>query len=374
MANFFDSFQLGDLVLSNRLVMAPLTRARAGSNGVPTALMAKYYEQRAGAGLLISEATNISPMSRPFDMAPGLYTAEQIKGWRQVTERVHTAGGKIFAQLWHGGRIGAMGTLNWSAPLSPSGFNDDMESLHVWSLLHNGNYVRISATPSRAMTLDEVRATIQEYRQAAENALAAGFDGVEIHAANGYLPHQFLSAHVNRRTDEYGGSIANRVRFLEEIVDAVSEVMPVSRVGVRISPFTNYNSALDDQVEETYAHVASSLQKRGVGYLHVADVNGWYGAPDLEEILSILSGRYEGVIIANGGLDIEKAKELVAQERVSLVSFGRYFIANPDLVQRLKSHAPLNELRDYGLYAGGEEGYTDYPPLHEKNGSAVLLE
>ena len=361
MGSLFDEFQLGGLQLSNRLVMAPVTRARAGMGDVPTELMAKYYGQRAEAGLVISEATNISRMSRPFDKAPGLYSSEQVRNWKQVTAGVHRAGGKIFAQLWHGGRVGAMGLLEWQQPVSPSGFNDDLDNLHVWGLLDNGSYVRVCATPSREMTVNEVRATVQEYRQAAANALEAGFDGVEVHAANGYLPHQFLSAHVNRRTDEYGGPVENRARFLEEIIDSIAEEMPLSRVGVRISPYTTYNNALDDQVPEMYAHVAERLQSRGIGYLHIADVNGWYGAPDLDRILEIVRPRFKGVVIANGGLTVEKAKSLVEDGRVELVAFGRNFIANPDLVQRLKLGVPLNEVREQGLYTGGESGYTDYP-------------
>lgn len=361
MTTLLDSFRLGDLELPNRLIMAPLTRARATVKGVPTAPMAEYYAQRATAGLLISEATNVSAMSNPFERAPGLFTDQQVEGWLPVTRAVHEAGGRIFAQLWHGGRAGAMGTLNWAEPLSPSGFNDDVDTLHVWALLKNENYVRISATPSRAMTLDEVRSTIAEYKKAAQNAIAAGFDGVEIHAANGYLPHQFLSAHVNRRDDEYGGSIENRARFLMEIVEAVAEVVPVSRIGVRISPFTNYNSALDDFAADTYAYVGRMLQEKGVSYIHIADVNGWFGAPDLEKILGILSGNFEGALIANGGLDLEKAAALVKDERVPLIGFGRYFIANPDLVDRVRTGAPLNELNNLRLYAGGEDGYTDYP-------------
>lgn len=361
MTDVLDKFKLGDLELSNRIVMSPMTRARAGAGDVPTALMAQYYEQRAGAGLVISEATNISPISRPFDKSPGLFTQEQIAGWRQVTAAVHKAGGKIFSQLWHGGRIGAMGLLDWKEPVSPSGFNDDIETLQVWGLLDNRNYVRVSATPSRAMSVEEIRSTIAEYKQAAINAVEAGFDGVEIHAANGYLPHQFLSAHVNRRTDAYGGSVANRARFLEEVVDAIGEVMPLSRVGVRISPYTNYNNALDNQVPEMYGYLADSLQNKGVGFVHVADVNGWFGAPDLDKIMDIISGRYRGVVIANGGLTIDTAKALVAEETVPLVAFGRYFIANPDLVDRVRTGAPLNELRDRDIYGRGGEGYTDYP-------------
>jgi N-ethylmaleimide reductase len=360
MSSLFDEFQLGDLQLPNRLVMAPLTRARAGTEDAPTELMARYYGQRAEAGLMISEATNVSRLSRPFDKAPGLYSAQQVEGWKKVTASVHDAGGRIFAQLWHGGRVGAMGLLDWQQPVSPSGFNDDVDSLHVWGLLDNGSYVRICATPSRAMSEEEVRATVLEYRQAAANARAAGFDGVEIHAANGYLPHQFLSAHVNRRTDKYGGCVANRARFLKEIVEAVAEVMPLSRVGVRISPYTSYNSALDDQAPEMYGHVAEFLDAQGVGYVHIADVNGWYGAPDLDRILEIVRPRFKGVLIANGGLSVEKAKWLIETRQVELVAFGRHFIANPDLVERLKSGAPLNEVREQWLYAGGEAGYTDY--------------
>ena len=361
MTSLLEPYRLGDLDLPNRLVMAPLTRARAGLDGVPTALMADYYAQRASAGLLVSEATNVSPMSCPFERAPGLFSAAQVEGWKAVTGKVHEAGGRIVAQLWHGGRIGAMGTLGWAEPLSPSGFNDDVDSLHVWALLQNDNYVRISATPSRAMTLDEVRATIAEYREAARNAVAAGFDGVEIHAANGYLPHQFLSARVNQRTDQYGGSIANRARFLQEIVEAVADVVPAGRIGVRLSPFTTYNSAQDDCAADTCAWVGRLLQERGVGYIHIADVNGWYGAPDLERILGILEGNFEGALIANGGLDLEQAETLVNDRRVPLVGFGRYFLANPDLVERIRDKAPLNALAERGLYAGGAQGYTDYP-------------
>ncbi|CAD6560149.1 alkene reductase [Paraburkholderia sabiae] len=363
MSSLFDQFRVGDVTLPNRIVMAPLTRARAGEGDVPTELMAEYYEQRASAGLIISEATNVSPHSRPFDRAPGLYTAEQVAGWRQVTDRVHEAGGRIFAQLWHGGRIGAMGLLNWQEPVSPSGFNDDIENLHVWGLLANGNYVRVSATPSRAMTTDEVQATIQEYKTAAAHARSAGFDGVEIHAASGYLPHQFLSAHVNRRDDQYGGSVENRARFLAEVVDSVSEVMPLSRVGVRVSPYATYNSALDDAVEEMYGHVAEFLNNRGLAYVHIADQNGWFGAPDMDKILKIFSPRFTGPLVANGGLTIDTAKAMVEDGVVQLIAFGRHFIANPDLVDRIRVGAKLNALQEKGLYAGGGVGYTDYPSI-----------
>lgn len=355
---------VGDLPLKNRIIMAPLTRSRAGLEGIPTDLMATYYEQRAEAGLIISEGTNISPMSCAFERAPGLYSQEQIHGWRNVLDRVHAKNGKMVAQLWHSGRASAFSVLNGKDPLSPSGMNDDMDSVHVWALLDNQQYVRIAATPSRAMTEAEIQHTIGEYKQAAINAMEAGFDGVEIHAANGYLPHQFLSAKVNLREDQYGGSVENRGRFLNDILDAISEVMPLSKVGVRVSPYTNYNSALDEDkdIESMYRYVAQSLEKRGVAYLHIADVNGWFGAPDLDKILTLMKPEYHGPIIANGGLTPDSAKTLVETDTVPLVAFGRYFIANPDLVFRLKESIPLNEnIKDRQFYCGGEEGYTDYP-------------
>jgi len=365
MTSLFDPFQLSDLTLPNRLVMAPMTRSRATADGIPIPIMAEYYAQRASAGLLISEATNVSPMSNPFERAPGLFTSAQTDAWKPITAAVHNAGGRIFAQLWHGGRIGAKGVLDWREPLSPSGFNDDMESLHVWASLANGHYVRISATPSREMTREEVRTTIREYQTAAKNAMAAGFDGIEIHAANGYLPHQFLSPHVNRRTDEYGGSVENRARFLTEIIEAISDVMPPSRIGVRLSPYTVYNSALDDDPVATYTHVGKMLETHGISYINISDVNGWYGAPDLDKILHILHGHFTGPVIANGGITIESAAELVNTNRVPLIGFGRYFLANPDLVERIKRGAPLNEVIERRLYAGGADGYTDYPVISD---------
>lgn len=361
MPTLFDSFQLGGVTLKNRIVMSPLTRARAAIGDVPTTLMAEYYAQRASAGLIISEATNVSPNSRPFDKAPGLFTTAQVQGWRTVTKRVHDEGGVIVAQLWHGGRIGAMGLLDWNDPLSPSGFNEDLAELNVWGRLENGNYVRLTATPSRAMTKEEILSTIEEYRQAAVNAVEAGFDGVEIHAASGYLPHQFLSAKLNLRNDEYGGSVENRARFLCEIIDAVGEVIPLSKVSLRISPYAAYNGALDDEVPQMYSYLAKLSQTKGVGFIHIADTNGWFGQPDLERIMPLLTPAYAGTIIANGGLSIDDAKRLITSEVVPLVAFGRLFISNPDLVARIEGGKPLNALREKDIYGPGAEGYTDYP-------------
>ena len=215
-----DPVRIAGLDLPNRIVMAPLTRSRAGASGVPGPLNVEYYAQRASAGLIITEATNVGPLSCAFERAPGIWRPDQVEGWTRVTEAVHGKGGRIFMQLWHGGRVGAKGLLDGHEPVSPSGVNDDLDALEVWGQLANGHYVKIKATPSRALSTAEVEAVVEEYRVGASNAKAAGFDGVEIHSANGYLPHQFLSSATNRRTDRYGGSVENRGRFLQEVVDA----------------------------------------------------------------------------------------------------------------------------------------------------------
>ncbi|BDB30292.1 MULTISPECIES: alkene reductase [Cupriavidus] len=361
MPNLFDSYQLGAIPLANRVVMAPLTRSRADANDVPSALMEQYYVQRAGAGLLISEAINVTRNSQSFEGSPGLYSPEQTEAWRRIVESLHLAGGRIVAQLWHTGRASSFAILNGNAPVSPSAVNDDLHQLHVWGKLQNGVYTRIHATPSRAMSTQEVKAAIQEYRYAAANARTAGFDGVEVHAANGYLPHQFLSATTNQRDDEYGGSVENRARFLREIIEQVSRVMPIDRIGVRISPFAAYNNVRDLDPVGTYQYVAAMLQDLGVAYVHIADTNGWFDRPDLPNILEIVRPAYSGSLIVNGGISPEKAKQLVSEGTTDLVAFGRAFIANPDLVSRLKHDIPLAQSSPEDWYGGSAKGYTDYP-------------
>jgi N-ethylmaleimide reductase len=363
MASLLDPVRVGDLDHPNRVAMAPMTRSRAGADDVPTAMNAVYYAQRAEAGLIISEATNISPNSCAFEKAPGIYSPAQTAGWRVVAEAIHEAGGRIFLQLWHCGRVGAEGILGGHPPLSPSGVNDDLDALQVYAELGNGRYVRIAATRSRAMTLEEVRSTVQEYRTGAANAWAAGCDGVEVHAANGYLPHQFLSPTINRRDDAYGGTLANRARFLREVVEAIGEVVPMSRVGVRISPLAAYNNTRDPDPAETYEYVASMLQELGVAYVHIADTNAWAGHPDLPLLLEMVRPQFSGALIANGGLLLDHAAALVDQGAVQMVAFGRRFIANPDLVSRIRTGAPLAESSAAVWYGGSEQGYTDYPRL-----------
>jgi len=363
MTGLFDPIRLGDLILPNRIAMAPVTRARSGRDGVPTEANAAYYAQRAGAGLIVSEATNVSPNSAAFELAPGLYSPAQVHGWRRTMEAVHAAGGRLFVQLWHSGRASSQALLGGRAPLAPSAVNDDLHLLQAYGALANGHYTRIAASPARAMTTAEVYRAIEEFRIGARNALRAGIDGVEIHAGNGYLPHQFLSPHVNRRDDEFGGSLAKRARFLELLLQAVMDEIPAGRIGVRISPFAGYNNALDPHTEDSYAYVARLLSAAGVAYIHAADTNAWGGAPDMERILAILRPEFGGAIIANGGLDAQSGAALLSSSRADMVSFGRAFIANPDLVERMRRAGPYNQSDPATFYGGGGAGYLDYPTL-----------
>jgi N-ethylmaleimide reductase len=365
MARLQDALKLGALELKNRVLMAPLTRCRAGAGDVPVVINAEYYAQRASAGLIVTEATNVSPNSCAFENAPGIWTGAQVEGWKVVTRSVHEKGGRIFLQLWHCGRVGASGILKGNDPLSPSGVNDDLDALQVYGLMANGNYVRIAATPSRAMTIDEIKSTIQEYKTGATNAIRAGCDGVEVHAANGYLPHQFLSPTTNQRSDEYGGSVENRARFLQEIVAAIISEIPPEKVGVRLSPYAHYNNVRDPDPSATYPYVARMLNEFGVAYIHVADTNAWAGAPDLRRILPLVRPHFSGAIIVNAGISPDVAEALVKAGDADAVAFGRMFIANPDLPQRIRRNGPYTELRNVGLYGGDRAGYVDYPFLEQ---------
>jgi 2,4-dienoyl-CoA reductase-like NADH-dependent reductase (Old Yellow Enzyme family) len=363
MNSLLQPLRAGQLQLSNRVAMAPLTRARSGPGGVPTAQNALYYAQRASAGLIVSEATNVSRDSAAFDNAPGIYTQAQVAGWRAVTAAVHARGGKIVMQLWHGGRVSSYALLNGRDPLSPSGVNDDLDKLQVYGALHNGYYSRIAASPSRAMTRDDIYTAIDEFRRGAANAMLAGFDGVEIHAANGYLPQQFLSPLVNQRDDEFGGNLENRARFLRMVLEAVLDSVPAGRVGVRISPFAAYNNALDPAAPETYAYVAAMLQSCGIAYIHGADTNAWGGTADMPQLLALIRANFHGAVIANAGLSPADAERLVAEGSADAVAFGRAYVANPDLAERIFAGGPYNEPDPYSFYGGGAKGYTDYPAL-----------
>ncbi|SAL04437.1 NADH-flavin oxidoreductase/NADH oxidase [Caballeronia calidae] len=365
MPQLFDALELGSLKLPNRIALAPLTRCRAQAGDVPQPSSVKYYSQRASAGLMVTEATNVSPHSCAFEQAPGIYSEDQVRGWKSVADGVHASGGRIFLQLWHCGRVGSDAILDGQAPLSPSGVNDDLDTLQVWGQLANGRYARLAATPSREMTLAEIEATIEEYRVGAANAVLAGMDGVEIHAANGYLPHQFLSPTINRRHDEYGGNLQKRLRFLRHVTEAVISAVGAHRVGVRLSPTAAYNNTRDPHPEETYSAVSRMLDELGVAYIHIADTNAWAGAPDMPHLLEMIKPHFRRPLIGNGGITPALAAEHVRSGRLDVIAFGRTFLANPDLPARIQRGGPYNDPRPVGWYGGTDEGYTDYPNLSE---------
>ena len=363
MASLFHPTALGDLDLANRIVMAPMTRSRADERGVINPTAPEYYAARASAGLIVTEGVNVGPLSRAFDRTPGLWTEEQTEGWKAIVDRIHEEGGRVVAQLWHAGRASARGLLSDRQPLSPSGVNDDLDRLQVWALLANDAYVRIAATSSRAMTSAEIQGVVSEFRLAAANAVRAGFDGVEIHGANGYLIHQFLSPTINLRTDDYGGSAERRSRLLLEIVAAISDVVPRSRIGLRLSPFADYNSVRDPKPEDTYRQLAHWLGTAGLAYLHLADTNAWTGAPDYKRMLPIFRGLYRGPLIVNAGITPEHAARIVDSGEADAVAFGRLFLANPDLPARIRVGGPYSSPQPFGIYGGTDSGYLDYPTL-----------
>src|SRR5680860_1143071 len=358
-AKLFTPLELGDLTLPNRVVMAPLTRNRADPEGdVPYAMHAEYYAQRASAGLIITEGTQISPEGKGYIQTPGIHSAEQVAGWKAVTDAVHGAGGRIFAQLWHVGRISHVSLLpDGQAPVAPSPLAAKAQTFTA------SGFADVS-TP-RALETDEIARVVEDYRKAAQNAHDAGFDGVEVHAANGYLIDQFLRDGTNKRVDAYGGSAENRTRFLAEILAAVTKVYPSKRVGVRFSPFSNFNDIADSDPMTTFGAAIARANDAGLGYLHL--IEGQTGGP--RELpagaIAKLRAGFEGAYMANNGYDRERAIEAVDSGEVDLVAFGKLFIANPDLVARLEQNAPLNEPDQSTFYGGDAHGYTDYPRLEE---------
>ncbi|OYU50456.1 MAG: alkene reductase [Rhizobiales bacterium PAR1] len=356
-SKLFEPFVLGDLTLPNRIAMAPLTRNRAehGSDA-PVDLNATYYEQRASAGLIISEASQISKQGQGYAWTPGLYTEAQVQGWKKVTDRVHAAHGHIFVQLWHVGRISHTSLQpDGGAPVAPSAITAKGKTF-----IETG-FANVSAP--RALETDEIPRILADYVHAARNAKKAGFDGIEIHGANGYLIDQFLKDGTNHRTDQYGGSLENRARFGLEVVDAVLKVFPKTRVGIRISPVSPANDATTSDPAEIFGYFVAELAKRGLAFLHV--VEGATGGPrDIAPFnYSALRKAFPGAYIANNGYTREMAIDAIEKGTADMIAFGRPFIANPDLVERLQQNAPLNPLISATLYGGGAEGYTDYPAL-----------
>lgn len=351
----FSPTVLGDMHVANRIVMAPLTRSRAAPGNVPHALNERYYAQRAGAGLIISEATQISTTGQGYPRTPGVHSAAQIEGWKGVTQAVHARGGKIFLQLWHVGRISHPVTQPGGAlPVAPSAIQPKGE-------IYTDQGMKAFVTP-RPLLIDEILQIIEDFRQAASNAKVAGFDGVEIHAANGYLIDQFLRDGTNHRSDAYGGSIENRARLLREVTQAILTVYQPGQVGVRLSPVNPFNDIADSAPQATFDSVTTLLNAYGLAYLHV--VEDRQSGFDFQRLRTLFNGAY----IANGGYERETAIAAIREERADFVAFGKLFIANPDLPERLLRNGPYNEPHPESYYAGGAEGYDDYPTL---DGSAV---
>jgi 2,4-dienoyl-CoA reductase-like NADH-dependent reductase (Old Yellow Enzyme family) len=350
MANLFDPIRIGDLDLPNRIFMAPLTRSRAiGGGRVPNALMAEYYVQRASAGLILTEATAVTPQGVGYADTPGIWSDEQVGGWKKITEAVHAAGGRIFLQLWHVGRISDPVFLDGQLPVAPSAIAAEG---HVSLVRPKRAYV----TP-RALETEEIPGIVAAFRKGAENAKAAGFDGVEIHGANGYLLDQFLQDSTNKRTDAYGGSIENRARLMLEITDACISVWGASRVGMHLAPRGDSHNMGDSDPAATFGYVAHELGKRGIAFICAREAIGENRlGPQLKKA-------FGGAYIANEKMTKATAEHLLAAGEADAVAFGQLFIANPDLPRRLKLDAPLNEPRFESFYYPTAEGYIDYPTL-----------
>ncbi|MCH8181100.1 MAG: alkene reductase [Proteobacteria bacterium] len=355
----FQPFKLGEITLSNRMVMAPLTRNRAEAGNVPGAMTTEYYAQRASVGLIIAEATQVSAQAQGYVSTPGLHTPEQIAAWRQVTDAVHAKGGKIFVQLWHTGRMSHTAFQpGEKAPVAPSAVRANAKTY-----IPGAGYVDTSEP--RALDAAEIPGIVDDFRTAARHAIEAGFDGVEIHGAHGYLIDAFLRDGSNKRTDAYGGSIENRARFLVEVMSAVIGAIGADKVGIRISPVSPVNDSSESQPQPLFEHVVRELEKLHPVYIHV--VEGATGGPrDIAPFdYDALRKLYSGVWMVNNGYSKEMAEQAVASGHADLVSFGRLMITNPDLPRRFQENAPLNELfKDAPLYGGqGPHGYTDYPAL-----------
>jgi N-ethylmaleimide reductase len=354
----FDNLTIGALALSNRAVMSPLTRSRAVESNVPNALMAEYYGQRASAGLIITEGTSPSPNGLGYARIPGLFNEDQVRGWKLVTDAVHSKGGKIFVQLMHTGRVAHVANLPAGAEvLGPSADVCPGE-------MHTDSHGMQSHSAPRPMTEVDIMVAVREYASAAKLAMEAGFDGVELHAANGYLIEQFLNANVNKRTDDYGGSIVARNRFALEVVQATVAAIGAERVGIRLSPHGVFNGTGPfSEVDAQYAALTAALSAYGLVYLHVLDHSAMGAPPVPAELKTTLRGAFKGLLILAGGFDSTSAEKALVEGRADLVAFGRPFLSNPDLVARMQSNAALNPLDMSTFYTPGPKGYTDYPFL-----------
>ncbi|MFL6231403.1 MAG: alkene reductase [Pyrinomonadaceae bacterium] len=357
MATLFDPIRIGEIELSNRVIMAPMTRSRASDEGVQPLYVAEYYRQRASAGLIITEATNVSPMARGYVRTPGIYTTAQIESWRPVADAVHARGGKIFMQLFHTGRIALPDFLPGGAqPVAPSAVKAKGQN-------YTDEGMKEFVTP-REMTKEEIAETVRDFAVSARNAVAAGFEGVELHAASGYLVQQFLTTNANLRADEYGGSIENRTRFLFEVLDAMAGEVGAHRVGVKFSPRMPFNDIEERDAEEVYPYILGRLNDKALAYVHVGDHagEGWHAR---------LRPVYQGVYFAGASFTRESGARLLAEGGADAIVYGVKFLANPDLPERLWRGAALNDPDQATFYSPGERGYTDYPTLGETREAAT---
>ncbi|WP_431824553.1 alkene reductase [Burkholderia sp. F1] len=374
----FTPYRLGNLELPNRIVMPPMTRSRAGAGNVPTALMAEYYAQRASAGLIVSEGTQISQQGQGYAWTPGIHTPEQVAGWHGVTSAVHAAGGRIFAQLWHVGRVSHVSLQpSGAAPVSSSPLVADGVKVFIdpdEKGPQSGVGEMVQHSAPRALSEAGIAHVVEDFAIAASNALEAGFDGVELHGANGYLINQFIDSRANTRTDGYGGSLPNRLRFLQEVTEAVVAVVGSERVGVRLAPLTTLQGAVDDTPQATYLGAAKILDDIGVAYLHIAEAD-WEDAPDMpaafKEALRLI---YDGTLIYAGKYTLERAEAALRNGWADLIGFGRPFVANPDLPARLLNGCALAAPDSRYFFGGAAAGYTTYPRSSHDNATSEEMQ
>jgi len=358
-------YPLGDLQLKNRMVMAPMTRNRAQEGNVPHTLNIEYYRQRSGAGLIVTEGSQVEPRGQGYPFTPGIHSAEQVAGWKLITQAVHENGGRIFLQLWHVGRISHPDFHGGDLPIAPSAIPPSNGQVYTFEGLKDFH------TP-RAMGKEDIQQVIASFRKGAENAKAAGFDGVEIHGANGYLLDQFLQDSANQREDNYGGSIENRARFVLEVVEAVLQVFPKERVGIRLSPSGLFNIDGDSESRELFSYLIKKLNDYGLAYLHlIRPFTSVEEHPNLEaDVISFYGAQFNNTVIANGGYNQESGNAEIENGEADLISFGVPFLANPDLPRRFEQGAELNNPDKATFYGGDEKGYTDYPFLEEATSDA----
>jgi N-ethylmaleimide reductase len=349
----FDSLKVGALTMPNRILLAPLTRARAGLDHLPNDMMAEYYAQRASGGLLITECTMVAPNTSAFTTEPGIYAPEQIAGWKKVTDAVHAKGGRIFMQIWHAGRAAHPAMNGGAENVGPSAIAIDGE-------VHTPQGKLPNAQP-RALTLEEVPAMVEAYVQGAKNAIEAGFDGVEVHGANGYLIDQFLRDSANQRTDGYGGALENRARFLFEVLTAVTAAIGADRVGLRLSPLNSYNSMIDSDPLALIGFLAERLNAFNLAYLHVMRAD--FFQKQSADVMPVARANYKGVLIGNMGYTPAEAEQAISEGKLDAVAFGTAFLANPDLPARIQAGAELNQPNPATFYTPGPEGYIDYPAM-----------